>query len=171
MSLSQVHSSRHVLASDLSSTPTTQIVSSIVDTGVNHMATNGGVSTPAGLLSSLNNPPEPINNIINLLSPENNPDSFPGVAPSSNIHHSLVASPHTELTTTQTLVEHGNRSGISLIQPQSSRGGGNLPFTSNENHPNNNNHPSPTTERIDRSKSVESIQTGGNDHSPKYISL
>jgi hypothetical protein len=123
----------------------------------------------------LNNPSEHTNSIINLLSPTNNPDSFPargGHNAPSNVHHSS----QTELTPTQSLdalVEHGNRSGISLLQLQSSRGGGegsnsSLPFTPNENHPHNNNHPSPT-ERID--KVVESIETGGNDHSPKYISL
>ena len=168
------------MASDLSSTSTAQAVSSIVDTGITHMTTNGGIGTP-GLLSSLNNPSEPTNNIINLLSPTNNPASFPassGHNAPSNVQHSLVPSPQTELSPTQSveaLLEHGNRSGISLLQPQSSRGGGSggnssLPFTSNENHPHNNNHPSPT-ERIDNTKVVESIETGGNDHSPKYISL
>ena len=146
------------------------------------MNTGSSICAP-GLLPSLSNPSEHTNSIINLLSPTNNSESFSATSghnTPSTIHHSMIPSPQTELTSTQsidTVVELGNRSGTSLIQPQASSsnaggecGSNSLPFAPNENHPLNNNHPSPT-ERIDNSKVVESLETGGNDHSPKYISL
>lgn len=166
-------SSHHLLASDLSPASAAQVVNSIVDAGVAHMATSSGISS-SSLLSPLDNPSDATNNVIRLLNTTNNPDSFHTSNAhnvSANLPHSLPPPPP-QLTQTQPVdtLEHGSRSGISLLQTQHSGGesSNSISFTTNENHSHNHN-PSPTG-RIENAK-VESLENGGEEHSPKYISL
>ena len=172
LSLSHGLSSHPLLTSSAS---TAQAVSSIVDAGAPHMSTTGGINSP-GLLSTLNSPSEPTtNNIINLLATtSNSPESFEtnnGHNSSSAItHHPLASHPpiQTQLLPTQhsaDTLDHNNRSGIHVIHSPENR------MSHGNNHPNNNNSsPIATSERMDNSK-LESLENGGNDHSPKYISL
>ena len=171
LSLSQGLSSHSLLTSSAS---TAQVVSSIVDAGEPPMSATGGINSP-GLLSALNNPSEhTTNNIINILATTSNgPDSFEtsnGHNSSSAIAHHPLASqppPQTQLLPTHSVdtLDHGNRSGIHAIHSP----GGSISH-SNSHSNNNNSSPISTSERIDNSK-LEPLESGGNDHSPKYISL
>ena len=172
LSLSQGLSSHSLLTSSAS---TAQVVSSIVDVGEANMRSASSVINSPGLLTTLNSPREPTtNNIINLLaSTSNNPECFEtnnGHSSSSAIlHHPLATQPQpqTQLTPGHSVdsLDHGNRSGIHLIDSQ----GVTLSQRNNHSH-NNNSSPISTSERIDHLK-LESLENGGNDTSPKYISL
>ena len=171
MSLSHGLGSHHLtLASDLSSASAAQVVNSIVDAGVAHMA----ASSNPNLLSHLENTSEHTNSVIHFLNTTNNPNSFQTNSTQNvlaNCTPSLASSP-SQLTQTKPLetLEHGNRSGIGLLQTQQSGGesSNSATFLNNENH-SHVNDTSPT-EKIETSK-VGSLENGGGGHSPKYISL
>ena len=171
LSLSQGLGSHSLLTS---SSSTAQVVSSIVDAGEAHMGTTNTINS-SGLLSTLNNPPEPTtNNIINLLAnTSNNPEGFDtnnGHSSSSTIvHHPMSTQPptQTQLPPSHSVdtLDQNNRSGIHVLQSP----GSNISHRNHHSH-NNNSSPIATSERIDHTK-LETLENGGNDHSPKYISL
>ena len=173
LSLSQGLSSHSLMTSSAS---TAQVVSSIVDDGETNMRSTSSINSP-GLLTTLNSPREPTtNNIINLLATtSNNPECFEtnnGHSSSSAIlHHPLATQPHpqtqTQLTPGHSVdsLDPGSRSGVHLLESQ----GVTISHRNSHSH-NNNSSPVPTSERIDHLK-IESLENGGNDTSPKYISL
>lgn len=162
----------HLLASELSSASAAQVVNSIVDAGVAHMATSGLCSS--SLISPLNNASDPTNSVIQLLSSNNSPKSFQA-SHSHNVSTNLPPSlplPPPPLTQTHPLntIEHANRAVVSLL-PTETPGSGNsnsIHFPSEESL-SQNSIPSPT-EGIENTKDG-ALENGGGEHSPKYISL
>ena len=170
MNQSLHHHHHPLMASNIASSTTAQVVSSIVEAGVSHM--NNSSSIPPPRILSPSEPPT--NTIINLLSTSNR-EGFQttnaGHISIANEQHSLLL-PQTQLTPTQSVdtLEHENKPGILLPQTQRSGGDGThgILYNTSENPARNNN--SSPTEKLEHSKN-ESLENGGNDHSPKYISL
>ena len=161
------------MASELSSASAAQVVNSIVDAGVAHVASSA--LDGRSLLSPLNNSSDPTNSVIQILSNNNSPESFPA-SNSHNVSTNLPLSlppPPSPLTHTRPVntIEHANRSAISLLATQQSGRSGNnnnIPFSSDEIVSENNISPRP--ERVENSKDG-ALENGGGEHSPKYISL
>lgn len=143
----------------------------MVDGDANSINNRGCMAT-TNLHSPLRETSEPTNNILDILSTSNNSANF-HANNNVSLQTPLASSRHNQLRTSQALdrVELESRSGNSILHsqpPNLGEGGNSIRYISSENHAQPNS-PSPS-HRVENSK-VGPLENGGNDHSPKYISL